>query len=645
MTKRFTVVIVIVLYFLAASPAWSPAHARDTWVSVRSKNFLLVGNASEKKVRQVASRLEQFREVFSRILPRTAFTSPVPTIVVVFKSDSSYKPFKPVVDGKMVPVAGFFQPGREVNYITLTTEKSEENPYSVIFHEYVHLLVNNMWGRSHIPAWFNEGLAEYYSTFDIEDDRKIYLGNLISSHLQLLRTSQLVPLERLFAIDYNSLDRDKHKASGLLYAQSWALIHYLIQGNQGKRVSQLGVFLDHLSQNVPADKAFRQAFQTDYAGMEKELRDYLRLPPYRAQIITFEKKIEFRAELKTIPITEAEAQAFLGDLLFHIQRPDDAKSKLEAALALDSRLAMAHATFGMLLIQQEKFAEAKEHLQQALTESPSSYLAHYYYAYALSRELTTDGQLVYDLPPETARRMRAELVRSIELKPDFPESYHLLAFVNLVTGEQLDESIGMIRRAIELSPGSEEFLFVQAQLYIRKQDVEGARRLILPLAANGADPKTRARAESLLARISSIQEAMARFRTAGGERSGEVLVETQTDKDTNTGPDSHLRSALRKPKSGERQIQAMLVRIDCDAKGIVVTLRLDGGLVRLRASSFEEIGITTFSSDVGGEITCGVRKPENAVIVCYLPESDVRARTKGTIRSLEFVPSDFKLNP
>jgi tetratricopeptide (TPR) repeat protein len=644
MTKRFTVILALVLYSLAALPAGHPAHAKDTWVSVRSNNFFLVGNAGEKEVRQVATRLEQFREVFSRLFPRMKFTSPVPTTVVVFKSDSSYKPFKPVADGKTVAVSGYFQPGREVNYITLTTEKRQENPYAIIFHEYVHLLVNNTLGRSSIPAWFNEGLAEYYSTFDIEDDRKIYLGNLINPHLQLLRTSQLFPLEKLFAVDYHTLERNKHGARGHFYAQSWALTHYLIQGNEGKRVLQLSVFLDQLRQNTPAEKAFRHAFQTDYAGMQRELRDYIQRQSYRGQLVTFQKKLEFTAEMKTAPITEAEAQAFLGDLLFHIRRPEDAKAKLEQALALDSKLAMAHASLGMVLMQQKNFSKAKEHLEQAVAENSANYLAHYYYATALSREVMTEGQPVHDFPAETARRMRAELARAIELKPDFPESYHLLAFVNLVTGEQLGESIAMIKRAVELSPGSEEFLFVLAQLYIRKQNIEGARKVIEPLAATGADPQIRARAGSLLASLSSMQEAMERFRAGRDERVTDV-VDMRTDETPNIDPTSDLRDALRKPEAGEKQVQGMLVRIDCDAKGIVFTLKSGSGLLRLKTASFEKIVITTFAPDVRGEITCGGRKPENPVVVNYLPGSDARAKTDGTIGSLEFVPSDFKLNP
>ncbi len=645
MTKRFTVVLAIFLYSLAALPASHSALAKDTWVSVRSKNFFLVGNAGEKEVRQVATRLEQFHEVFARLFPRTTFTSPIPTTVVVFKSDSSYKPFKPVVDGKTLAVSGYFQSGSDVNYITLTTEKRQENPYAVIFHEYVHLLVNNTLGRTSIPTWFNEGLAEYYSTFDIEDDQEIHLGRLINSHIHLLRNSQLIPLDKLFAIDYYSLDRNKHDVRGLFYAQSWALIHYLIRGNEGKRARQLGIFLDQLRQNIPAEKAFRHAFQTDYVVMQRELKDYIQRHSLYGQILTLKQKLQISAEMKTAPITEAEAQAFLGDLLFHIRRPADAKTKLEQALALDPKLAMAHASLGMVLMQEKKFSEAKEHLQQAVAGNSTNYLAHYYYAYTLSREFMTEGQTVHEYPAETARRMRAELVKAIELKPDFPESYHLLAFVNLVTGEQLDESIVMIKRAVALSPGSEDFLFVLAQLYTRKQDIEGARTVLEPLAATGADPQIRSRARSMLASISSMQEAMARFRPGRGERAADIVVDQQKDVVTNYDPASHLREALRKPEAGERQVQGVLVRIDCAAKGIIFTLKSGDGLLRLKTASFEEIDITTFAPDVAGEITCGVRKPENAVVVSYLPVNDARARTGGTIRSLEFVPVDFKLNP
>ncbi len=74
--KRPVLYLAIVFYLLAAFPARVPVEAKDSWTSVRSKNFLLVGNASEKEIRQVGMRLEQFRDVFSRLLTKASFSSP-----------------------------------------------------------------------------------------------------------------------------------------------------------------------------------------------------------------------------------------------------------------------------------------------------------------------------------------------------------------------------------------------------------------------------------------------------------------------------------------------------------------------------------------------------------------------------------------
>jgi len=654
MIKRISLALAILFCFLAVIPAGHPVFAKDTWISVRSKNFSLVGNASEKDIRQVAVRLEQFRDVFARLFPDMSFTSPVPTTVIVFKSDSSYKPFKPVADGKMVAVAGYFQPGRDVNYITLTSENRGEDSFTTIFHEYVHLLVNNTLGKTSVPPWFNEGIAEYYSTFDIQDDRKVFLGRLIPHHLDLLGSTQLLPLDRLFGVDYYSLERNKHDARGLFYAQSWALIHYLIQANEGKRLPQLGEFVSLLRQNVPLETAFRQAFQTDYAGMQKELKDYVQRRSFRGQIATFDKKLEFDSQITTSPLSEAEAQAYLGDLLYHIRRPEDARTRLEQALALDPKLPMAHASLGMVLMEQKKIPEARAQLEQAVAGNSSNYLLHYQYAFALSREVITEGQPVHSFPAETAAKMRTQLRRAIELNPDFPESYHLLAFLNLVTGEQVDESIGFIKHAVALSPGSEEFLFVLAQLYMRKEDWDAARKVVEPLAATGADPQIRANARNLLGSLRSIQSQIARFRERGDDdRSSDSAAPPRLRDSAEPEPEgpvenvdsgSYLREALRKPTADETQAEGTLMRIDCDSKGIVFVVKVGEQILRLKTAGFHQVDITSYSPDIAGQITCGPRKAEK-VVICYVDKNDPRAKTNGTIRSIEFVPKDFVLKP
>src|SRR5438270_5646269 len=429
--------------FVASTDA--SATAKDTWTSVHSKNFTLVGNASEKDIRLVANRLEQFRQVFSLLFPTITLNSPVPTTVIVFKSDSSYKPFKVNPN-----VAGYFQPGEDVNYITLTTEKSsDEQPFRTIFHEYVHLLVENNMGAT-VPLWFNEGLAEYYSTFDIKDDyRRVILGDLIANHVLYLRENKFLPLRTLFAVDYKSPYYNEGNKMNVFYAESWMLMHYLLQGDGQKHRPQLAKFVDLLRANATIEDAFQQAFQGSIDSLEKDFKSYIQGAKYMATGITFEHKLDFDSEMQSAPLAEAEAHAYLGDLLVHTHKFEAAEAQIQQALALDADLPMAEASYGMLRVRQGRVDDAREHLQKAVGANSQNYLTHYYYAFALSSLSMNQYRVVSSYPPDVAATMRAELKKAIALKPDFPESYSLLGFVNVVRNEEVDETIDLLKRALK----------------------------------------------------------------------------------------------------------------------------------------------------------------------------------------------------
>ncbi|HEX8502610.1 MAG TPA: tetratricopeptide repeat protein [Pyrinomonadaceae bacterium] len=667
MKHQRTRAVVAALALLVAAQA---AAAKDTWTSVRSQNFFLVGNAPEKEIRQVATRLEQFRDVFTRLFPGVPFNTPVPTTVVVFKSDSSYKPFKPVADGKTVSVAGYFQPGEDVNYITLTTERGAENPYSTIYHEYVHLLVNNSLGRGAAPAWFNEGLAEYYSTFAVEDDRRVYLGRLVDYHLYRLREQRPIPLAQLFAVDHHSLERNKHDVRGLFYAEAWALVHYLILGNEGKRLPQLGQFLALGKQGVPTEEAFRRAFQTDTAGMEKELQRYVQARTFQGKVVTFERKLEFDSQMTAAPLTEAEAEGYLGDLLLHTNRPEEAAARLERALQLDPSLAAARASLGMARLRQKRYDDAKEELRKAVAAGAQNYLAHYYYAYALSREGTReDGYRQGGYAPAAAKEMRDALRKAISLRPDFPESYHLLGWVNLVTGEQLDEAAANLKRALALAPGNQHYALVLAQVYLRQEKFDEARRTAEPLTREGTAPGLRASAQSVMAAIKGYEEQVRRYRAAreahergGGEPRPEARGEAKEIDPRDPGPappdevdktdderaaaafSDALNEALRQPRPGETRVRAQLARIECGPKGLVFVFKAGERTLRLAAAGFGGLHIVAYTQDAGAELACGPRKAETVAVVTYRADAaDARAKTDGSLVAMEFVPAGFQL--
>ena len=103
-----------------------------------------------------------------------------------------------------------------------------------------------------------------------------------------------------------------------------------------------------------------------------------------------------------------------------------------------------------------------------------------------------------------------------------------------------------------------------------------------------------------------------------------------------------LSQALRKPQTGESRVQGVLTAIECNAKGITFKVRAGDRLLQFHSDNFERVDITAFTQEVTGQITCGPRKPENAVVLTYAaPRGGSKA--DGEANSIEFVPGNFVL--
>ncbi len=627
-----------------------PISAKDEWLAVRSKNFYLIGNANEKDIRQVATKLEQFREVFRQIFSKINFNSPIPTTVIVFKNAAAYNPYKPVKsNGKTDKfIAGYFQPGDDVNYITLSTEPELEDTYNVIFHEYTHFLVNNSIGNSNVPPWFNEGLAEYYETFAIKDNQKFTLGDLHDEHLELLQQNKLIPLDAFFNIDNYSLHEQSDDGVGLFYAQAWALMHYLIQGNGGARNAQLFKFLDLVMSGKSARESFTQAFQTDYSTMEKELKKYVEQNTYRVSVATFKNKLTFDTEMQTSALTEADAKAYLGDLLLHSDRLPEAETHLQQALSLNQNSSMAQISLGLVKLRQDNFAEAKKYLEKALQSDSSNYLAYYTYAFVLSREGMTDFGFVSDYDAGQAEKMQAALKKAIALNPNFAESYSLFALVSVVRNKNLDEAIGYIKRALTIAPGNQDYLIRAAELYLRKEDFANARKIAQKVAATASDKEMKLYAQNTLERINSTEaqlEAIKNYKPRPNAPyvTDKLLSEDELARLREKAELESLNEILRKPKADEKRVLGFLTKIECGEKGVIYTIKSDNQLIKLRSASFDSITLMAFSAEMAGkQVGCGVLKNESFAVLIYRPTEDATTKSAGELVSIEFVPGNFK---
>ena len=188
-----------------------------------------------------------------------------------------------------------------------------------------------------------------------------------------------------------------------------------------------------------------------------------------------------------------------------------------------------------------------------------------------------------------------------------------------------------------------------AQLYMRQEDFMTARQLINRLAASN-DEEFRRRSQGLLTELVSLEEQLANINATEArsnnppfrdsrDANGQAVIIREVD------PESILRESLRKPAAGETQAQGTLLRIDCEPRSITFVVRINQRLLKLSTDSFRHLNLMSFSEDAGGQVTCGPRKPENNVVVAYLPAADPRPKFDGAIKSVEFVPPDFKLKP
>lgn len=641
----------LLLFALMHSPRIIAAAEKDVWISLESKNFRLVGNAPESDLRLTAMRLEQFRRVFTALFGGLNFASPIPTTVLVFKDKASFQPFQPVNEDGTVRdfVSGYFVPGKDVNYIALSTADVKNPAFPTIFHEYTHFLIDNNLGRTNVPPWFNEGFAEYYEQYKIEDDRRVTLGAANEAHLKLLRQNRLQPLEKFLAVDYYTLNRQPKENVVSFYAQSWLLVHYLTHAKTAASGEQLAQFGALRVKGIAAKEAFERSFQTDYATLENDLKKYLTRKSFAVTVSDFEMKLIYEDEMRASVLREAEVLAFQGDILFHGNRFGEATTYLQKSLALEPELGFANTSFGLLKMQQKDFAEARKYLEKAVETDAGNYLAHFGYAYVLSRDGMTDFGFIAVYSAAEAEKIRASLRRAIRLNPSFAESYQIFAYVNIVRNENINEGFEMINKALEIAPGNQMYNLRAAELYMRQEEFARARQIASKILQTASDDKMKVYAQNTLGQINAWQ---AHFEAVKNQNKGErenpaatelPLSEEEIARRTEIAVMQSLNEALRKPRAGENRILGTLSKIDCDGKGVVYTIKVGDDFLRLENDSVSDVVLTGFTPEfVNLQFGCGNLKNDMFAVVTFRANIVEPLKINGELIALEFVPKKFR---
>ena len=396
------------------------ATSLESWVQLETDHFVILSNAPEERALEVAAELERLRSVLVGLNARTDILSPVPTRVFLMRGRELFDEYRPrgIRDGTGQRLAGYFQSSKLSDFLVIL-EDSGVAATETLFHEYLHSFARH--NMRHAPLWLNEGLAEFYSTFRTDGERA-HIGRPKESHLDWLRRNDRLPLSELLAISTDSRLYNEGARRGAFYAQSWALVHYLLTARQDG-TDQVKAYLASLAAGADPVRAFGADFEAGLLAMEIEVDRYLEAGDFSFFDIDVggaDKAVSAWGS----DVPAAARLVHLGDLLEALGARDRAHSHFRRALDLQPANADAHAGIGRLEQHAGDIEQAIAWFEEAYALDRDRALPVFLLGNALLRSVYEPFErgLATDRDRARLERARSLLGRAAALAPDLAEA-------------------------------------------------------------------------------------------------------------------------------------------------------------------------------------------------------------------------------
>jgi tetratricopeptide (TPR) repeat protein len=624
------------------SSAFAGKKEPNPWLQINSAHFTVVTDAGEKKGREVALRFEQMRAVFASILNKDHLAQPEPLTILAFTNDDSYYKVAPLHHGRPIDVPGFFLPGDDQNFMVLNLTEAE--PWRAGAHDFARMLLDNNYPPA--QAWFDEGLADYFSSIQVDDTQVRIGGDPVLTHSgntnngtsnaassaksfsELLSTQPWISLPDLFATRPNG---DDPKAA-LFEAESWMVMHYLIQE---KKLSETGNYLGFVFvQHTPVADAIQKAYGVSAEQLEQAVKDYfhslpaLETPTPGSQAQPYQYSALVKPDDSAIvskPFPEADARAIYAEVQIRIPERREAGLETLKTLATTPTLAdlkaearndeaekrrnrsdadadtlpttatgneTAHRVLAWDEIEHEQFEQALAELGDAAALDQRDMWIRYYLCALKFRMAQAKKADIAGLA-----NMLIDLRAVLEWYPEMANAYDLLAMARN-EGGTTPPAMQAERAAISLSPRNQLYVYHLAQIYMTGKKWDAAQALLQRLKSD-SNPQ--------LARLA--QESLDEI---GNQRKYGMAVANgpQAQLAPQKSPFDVLDQDAAKRASEEQQqeqsdtrptkfIKGRLIAVDCSSPPVaVLTIATQGVLLKLRAGDYKAlllIGADDFS--------------------------------------------------
>lgn len=529
-------------FLFAASGAFGeiplPAD-NEQWLTVTSGEFRIFSSSSERATVEMVTELLRMRETIGKVT-QLKVRSSLPMYIFVFKNERTFAPFRDALfQRRNANVSGGFLSTENANFVILQND-ARGGVDRVVYHELTHYFVENT--MAGLPLWFNEGIAEYYSTFSTSGDR-VQIGKIVPEHLRWLRNGNLLPLAQLFAVDSRSPDYSEGRRQGVFYAESWALIHYILAGNEQRR-PQLPEFLAAIRSGKSNEEAFQSAFRTTFASLEGELRAYVRQP-----VMSFTSYPIGELHVPEVMPPQAAPRdvvlVALGNLLAQSNAASagDAVRFLEEATRLNPKNAEAHASLGFVHERNNDRAAATAAYEQAIALGSSD--AQVYISYGATILERANANLRAGggaTSAEDVSRARQLFEKAVGLDASAARGWAGVGATYVIGDGDLTTGIAALEKSLALAASQEDVAFHLMQLYGLAGRRADAQRVFESNLARSSDPELVQQGREALV-MADVATAEALLDT-GKVTEGLALMRTLVSTTTNVRLKAQLENAI-----------------------------------------------------------------------------------------------------
>jgi tetratricopeptide (TPR) repeat protein len=470
MTYRLRSVLLVQLCFgLLLAPLCTVAEHHGTWIEIQSPHFTVLSNAGESEGRNAALHFEEIRALFQHLYPDLRVDSGKPTIIFAIKNEDSLKLFIPSYgqNSKAMRIGGFYSRSYDKDFAVTRTDVRDTGPlgFRNVYFEYTQAFFHyNFRG---LPLWLDVGLGEYYGNTDIENE-EASVGMANEDELRLLKEATLLPIDQLVTIDRTSPLYNTAEHSGIFYAESWALVHYLNNSAGVRDQDLINKYLHTLHATDDPIQAASQSFG-DLKKFSASLEGYIHRLGFEYHRVSLQSRLPEK-DFTVRTLSPAEGIVAQADFLLRNGHLPEGLERLHEVERLDPATPGYHSEFAHYHLLKADYANAEKELQLAMAANPNDISAHIDMAYVYLRR---DGYTKDSTP-----KIRAELEKVLSLSPDFAPAHAFLSIAYAHDPDKdTDKALKSALRASELQPGNLAYFIDIGKAYLAAGRISEAGKI------------------------------------------------------------------------------------------------------------------------------------------------------------------------